>query len=292
MSTEQIKLAEERINQLRLTASERDARIRQLNNTGNSWSLHYAPPYSTTMSDSAFKILYMSFPSDEKLTKKKQVNTKPQDIFVFPLPPAILDGVTAEWDNESSFFKRIGNEGFWKSLTTGAKSRVRQVLGADKFDRDTTTFTHEDFMFKGVELRTFTFAHKLVPQSLQESIEMKEVVDRLQYNSLPTLKTSVTLTRPSEWEVHFIGPDGVEFLPKINRCIVESVNVNLTPNEHFQPSSNGYPNDIEIELTFKELAIRTAEHLHSNIGDFDGMNAHWNNIQTSRGTRERSTSNG
>ena len=43
--------------------------------------------------------------ADEKLTKKKQVNTNPQDIFVFPLPPAILDGVTAEWDNESSFFK-------------------------------------------------------------------------------------------------------------------------------------------------------------------------------------------
>ena len=261
MSTEQIKLAEARINQLRLTAAQRTERIQQLN-SGGGWSMHYAPPYDITKNDGKFKILYISFAPDEKITKENKVNNTPQDIFVFPLPPAILDGVTAEWDNESSFLKRAGSEGWFKALGGAGRNMARRVFQLDKFDRDTTTFTHEDFMFKSVELRTFTFAHKLVPQSLAESKEMKKVVDRIQYNSLPILKTSTALTRPSEWEVYFIGPDGVEFLPKINRCIVESVNVNLTPNEHFQPSSNGYPNDIEIELTFKELAIRTAEHLY------------------------------
>ena len=44
----------------------------------------------------------------------------------------------------------------------------------------------------------------------------------------------------------------------------KELSINNTPNDSFQPSENNYPNDVDIELTFKEINIRTAEDIKSN----------------------------
>ena len=36
---------------------------------------------------------------------------------------------------------------------------------------------------------------------------MKRIVDRIQYQSLPTKHGAATLIRPSDWEIHFLDGD-------------------------------------------------------------------------------------
>ena len=255
---------ESRFDKLRLDAARRTKSVSNVN------SIYYAPPWSLTkgedgnkgsysnLTGTSYKVLYIAH--DTKLYKGFE-KSEPKSTFVFPLPPEILDTVNTEWDNSGNMLKRVVASGgkVPAKLMQELTSQMQKIQ--DTWSRHTVHFQHDDFFFKSVGLRDFTFRHKMTPQSRDESEMMKIIVDRIQMYSLPTFTKATTLARPSDWEIHFLdGDKGInDFLPKINRCILETVMVNNTPNESFQPSNNSNPNDIEIELTFKEQVIRTRE---------------------------------
>ena len=235
--------------------------------------IYYAPPHSVTTNENPpyHKIMYMAYewenPEQGGNNTMNLANT-----FIFPFPAGINDKVTTEWDDETSMIKRltaalvtsdkkIGDQlkkdaqSKWDNLTSGSRRKVAE-------------FNQADFYFKSVAKRDFTFSHKMTPQSETESVVMKDIVDWIQYHASPLLKkTNVQLIGPAEWEIHFLS-NGVDnpFLPKIKRCILESVAINDTPNDSFQSSENSHPNDVEIELTFKEIGIRTKQDIGSNSG--------------------------
>lgn len=272
-------MSKERIKALRRSAMERS-------NTLGNWAggkegsvqLYHASPHDITKSSNTFKIVYMSFPIKSKY---------PDNVFVFPLPPSISDNVNAEWEDAESFLQRAASKGLNLRQIGGealaSVTRTFAGMTSDKWDRDTANLIHNDFMFRKVDLRSFAFTHKIVPQSEDESKEMKKIVDKIQQKSLPTFKSSNTrIDRPAEWEIHFLGPKGIDFLPRIEVCVMESVSINNTPNENFQPSANGYPNSVEIELSFKETVMRTAD-VYTNPGPAVDSNRYSERFNTARG---------
>lgn len=231
--------------------------------------IHYAPPQDRTTLSEGHKIMYIAYEYKDGVSEMR-----PAKSFVFSLPAGITDSVTTEWDDESSAVKRIMASivGSPEDRDAGTMNRIKEEISRVKagigasFQRDRAAFAFQDFYFKSVTKRDFSFSHKMTPQSEWQSTEMKNIVDWIQYYSSPRLKESkTTLFAPSEWDIHFLS-DGTDnpFLPKIGRCILESVSINNTPNDSFQPSENNYPNDVDIELTFKEINIRTAEDIKSN----------------------------
>ena len=228
----------------------------------------YAPPYATTETDGNHKIVYMAYEWGED----KEMSSISASNFVFPFPAGINDSVTTEWDDETSMMKRMtaallgkGDKGVidqGKEEFEGIKSTI--TAGSD---RRVAKFNQGDFYFQKVAKRDFTFSHKMTPQSKKESEEMKEIVDWIQYHASPAVINENKLISPAEWEIHFLS-EGTDnpFLPKIGRCILESVVINDTPNDSFQPSSNTYPNDVDIELTFKSIGIRTKEDIRKTQG--------------------------
>ncbi len=221
-------------------------------------NVYYAPPYATTQSDGNHKIIYQAY---EWGSKKLMQN--PASNFVFPFPGAINDSVTTEWDDETSMMKRmtaalIGKGD--KNVVDQGKEEAEgfiQGLGAG-FDRRVAKFNQGDFYFQKVAKRDFTFSHKMTPQSRAESEEMKHIIDWIQFHASPAKSSANQLISPAEWDIHFMsGGTDNPFLPKIGRCILESVTINNTPNDNFQPSDNDYPNDVDVELNFKSIGVRT-----------------------------------
>ena len=234
---------------------------------GNRRNVYYAPPYATTQSDGNHKIIYQAY---EWGSEKLQQN--PASNFVFPFPAAINDSVTTEWDDETSMMKRMTAALFGKGdknvIEQGAEEIDGVIEGAMAgIDRRVAKFNQGDFYFQKVNKREFSFHHKMTPQSRAESEEMKHIVDWIQFHASPTKSSANQLIAPAEWDIHFMsGGTDNPFLPKIGRCILETVTVNNTPNDNFQPSDNNHPNDVEIEFNFKEVGIRTKGDIKLNSG--------------------------
>ncbi len=253
------QIAESRLEALRHQAVSRAT----LTGISTGASTLYAPPYDRG-DVSAHKILYMAYPYDRG---DDTTSIQPKFCFVFPVPAGITDSVTNEYDDEGGFLKRVLGAAFTggNALDAAGKEFGRVIDNfAGDFQRGGASFEQNEFYYKGTAKREFSFSHKMTPLSYDQSNEMKEIVDNLTRMSLPSTggnPHAVRVTSPAEWEIHFLS-NGVDnpFLPKIGRCILETVSVNNTPNESFQPSKrNYYPNDVDIELSFKEILIRTRE---------------------------------
>lgn len=230
----------------------------------NTWppaAIHYAPPWSVTQGSGNHKIIYMAYEGVENEIGKLN------SVFVFPLPAGISDGVTTEWDNERNFLQKFGegalSGGFKGAIDVIGKEAGKQLEGLkSNISRNTAKFEAEDFYFKNVGKREWSFTHKMTPTSIDESVQMKRIVDQVQIHASPDLISDVQLTKPAEWEIHFMsGSTDNPFLPKLNKCILESVTINNTPNDSFQPSANNFPNDVDIEFSFKEMLIRTKKDI-------------------------------
>lgn len=261
--TNSANASQRNVNEMRLEALRHQAVSRQRTTSlGKRSSTLYAPPYDRG-DVSAHKILYMAYPYE----KDDTTSIQPKFCFVFPVPAGITDSVTNEYDDEGGFLKRVLGAAFnGGNALDAAGKEVGRVIDnfAGDFKRGGASFEQNEFYYKGTAKREFSFSHKMTPLSYDQSNEMKEIVDNLTRMSLPSTggnPHAVRVTSPAEWEIHFLS-NGVDnpFLPKIGRCILETVSVNNTPNESFQPSKrNYYPNDVDIELSFKEILIRTRE---------------------------------
>ena len=252
------EIRESRLEALRHQAISRAT----LTSVSTGSSTLYAPPYEKG-DVSTHKILYMAYPYEGG----DNTSIQPKFCFVFPVPAGITDSVTNEYDDEGGMLKRVLGAAFnGGNVLDAAGKEVGRVIDnfAGDFKRGGASFEQNEFYFKGTAKRDFSFSHKMTPLSYEQSNEMKEIVDNLTRMSLPSADGNpnpVRVTSPAEWEIHFLS-NGVDnpFLPKIGRCVLESVSENNTPNESFQQSKrNYYPNDVDIELSFKEILIRTRE---------------------------------
>ena len=243
-----------------------------------SGNIFYAPPHMVTESYNDHKIMYMAYEFDRSTgggnTHMGMKDGQPNTTFVFPLPTGINDKVTTEWDDETSLMKRMMGAVFSDDKKVGDAVKEEFTRFKDNVTsgarRKVSEFTPSDFYFKSVTKRDFSFTHKMSPLDETEAKSMKSIVDWIQYHSSPDIKNPdmpVQLISPAEWEIHFMsGGTDNPFLPKIKRCILESVSINDTPNENFQPLPNNYPVDVEIELTFKEIGIRTKRDISATEG--------------------------
>lgn len=253
--------------------------INELNNFGRTGSIYYAPPWKRSETNidgkEGHKIMYSAYRWKGGIKGDMGMSPTPDKTFIFSLPSGITDGVSTEWDDESSAMKRIissmfgdrdnKDEGIMARISE-EKDRVIEGIGMS-FKKGKASFAWQDFYFKSVSKREFSFSHKMTPDNEEQSKAMKDIVNWIQYFASPEpLKGSNTVLRsPAQWDIHFLsnGTDN-PFLPRINRCILESVSINNTPNDSFQPSENNYPNDVEIELSFKEIHIRTGSDIEKN----------------------------
>lgn len=119
-------------------------------------------------------------------------------------------------------------------------------------------------VFKGVDFRTFTFDYQFYPRSEKESANVKNIIDEFKYHMHPEFKDSsgFLFTYPSEFDIYYYaGGEENEFVHKHTACVLQSMNVNYSPQGQFTSFPNGAPTQINLTLEFKELAIITRETL-------------------------------
>lgn len=151
-----------------------------------------------------------------------------------------------------------------------------------------------DVLYGNTELRRFTFTFFLAPQSEKESRTAKEIVKQLRKYSSPEisalppglglvntvlefggafqspsgqasqLQSGLWFIPPAEFIItfHSITSNGQgrnapenQYLPKIGRCVLERIDIDVGQQGEFSTFENGAPTNMQLTMVFREMRV-------------------------------------
>lgn len=124
----------------------------------------------------------------------------------------------------------------------------------------TTPNPHVAVTFNNVKFRTFSYTWKFSPNRKEDSDELQKIIAKIHECALPRKNGSnLLLQYPYQCKLRFF-PRVIDELFKFKPCVIESITANYAPNG--VPSffaGTKLPTDIELNITFQEIQIRTSE---------------------------------
>lgn len=127
-----------------------------------------------------------------------------------------------------------------------------------------TVNPHMSLLFKGMDLRTFTFNFHLMARNQQESENIQKIITLFKLAMHPhTTEESGArwLNYPDNFNIGLFSPAN-KYLFNFNTCVLAGMNVDYAGSGI--PSfftETGAPVDIRMSLTFKELAMVTRDDI-------------------------------
>lgn len=123
-------------------------------------------------------------------------------------------------------------------------------------------------LFKHVNFRNFTFNYEFYPRDAKEAENVLNIIYEFKYHMHPEFKdaNNFLYIYPSEFDIFYYN-NGQENM-NVNRhtsCVLTDMVVNYSPNGQFTAFANGMPTQINLTLTFKELATLTKEKILDNL---------------------------
>jgi hypothetical protein len=122
---------------------------------------------------------------------------------------------------------------------------------------------HTALLFQNVRLRTFTFTWQLSPRSESQSKTLDNIIKVIKTAMHPSLNfKGFALDYPDLFTVNF--NNNKEGIVNVDASFLQDFSINPTPNGHAY-YKNGYPVDMLLSMTFKEVAIKTSEDYDSGV---------------------------
>jgi hypothetical protein len=159
-----------------------------------------------------------------------------------------------------------------KNLTdaaaTGAEAFVANKMANNKYSQIISAATgtaanpKKEQVFEGVEFRKFAFDYQFYPRDEFEAENVLNIIHQFKLHMHPEFKSELNYVwiYPSEFDITYYtnGAENLN-LHKHTSCILESMNVNYTPNGNFSVFANGMPTQINLSLEFRELQLASKE---------------------------------
>lgn len=118
-------------------------------------------------------------------------------------------------------------------------------------------------IFKGVDRRSFTFKYLFSPRNAAESSNVRNIIKAFKYHMHPEYKdaNNFMYIYPSEFDITYFQADKENTnLHRHTSCVLTNMTVNYTPGGGtFATFPDGSPTQIEVTLSFTELAVLTKE---------------------------------
>jgi hypothetical protein len=123
-------------------------------------------------------------------------------------------------------------------------------------------------IFKHVNFRNFTFDYQFYPRDEKEAQNVLNIIYQFKLHMHPEFKdaNNFLYIYPSEFDIFYYN--GTQENMNVNRhtsCVLTDMVVNYSPNGQFTAFANGMPTQINMTLTFKELAVLTKETIQDGL---------------------------
>ena len=132
---------------------------------------------------------------------------------------------------------------------------------------------HMEFLFRGIQLRTFTFEFTFTPKSAAEAVNVYNIIKLFKMNAIPEVRENnvgVFYKYPAEFDILFIS-NGAEnrFLHRISTCALTNIAVRYSTagqnsmHKSIQlPDGRGAaPTHTTIELQFTEMELMSKQRM-------------------------------
>ena len=133
---------------------------------------------------------------------------------------------------------------------------------------------HMALLFQNVGLKQFNFTWKLAPASEEESLTLKNMINRLRYHTHPSgVKegdaTNFYLDYPNQVDLYYVGVN--DFFHYFKRCQVTELSVNYQPEGGtILSAGTGAPAVVDLVMGFQEVEIWTQEDYADAGSDING----------------------
>ena len=117
-------------------------------------------------------------------------------------------------------------------------------------------------LFKNVNYRTFSFNYQFWPRSAEEAKNVREIINTFKLHMHPEYKDASHFLwiYPSEFDIYYYqnGKENMN-LHRHTSCVLTDMSVLYSPQGVFTTFDDGMPTQINIMLTFTELALLSKE---------------------------------
>lgn len=144
----------------------------------------------------------------------------------------------------------------------GARSILDKLPYAQKILGIAPSNSKQEQLFRGVDFRTFEFDYKFAPRNEIEAGNVLSIIRAFRHHMLPEFldKSEFLYIYPSEFDVRYYKGDSEnQYLEKQMTAVLTTVNVDYAPLGIFNTFANGMPTHINLNLSFKELALPSKE---------------------------------
>lgn len=153
-------------------------------------------------------------------------------------------------------------------LTSAALSNANPMAGALSAASGLARNPKKEQVFKNVNHREFTFDYTFSPKNSNEAKQVLNIINTFKLHMHPEYKdnNNFIFIYPSEFDIFYY--QGTKENLNIHRhtsCVLKDMNVNYTPNGAFTTFDDGMPTQINIQLSFLELAILTKQQIKDNF---------------------------
>ncbi len=119
-------------------------------------------------------------------------------------------------------------------------------------------------VFKGVDFRTFQLSYQFFPRDDQEEKNVRNIIHAFKYHMHPEFKDGdgFLYIYPSEFDIiYYTGGAENKNVHRHTSCVLKEMNVNYTPQGQFNSLRTGMPVQINVDMTFVELALATKDKI-------------------------------
>ena len=205
---------------------------------------------------------------------------------ILPVPTSVNSTNQASWDQGTMTAAQMAmanmvKTGLSQDGLTGAAAEAQEALSQARTDSGATKkalgsfFTEQltgtsdmltrtsgmvqnpnmELLFKGPQMRAFSFSWKMSPRDEKESIVIAKII-RMFKQSMAPQKTEggLFLKSPNIYQLTFQqGTKPHKFLPKMKECALTNCAVNFTPDGSYMTYDNTAMVSLEMSLSFQEM---------------------------------------
>ena len=123
-------------------------------------------------------------------------------------------------------------------------------------------------VFKGVDFRTFSFDYQFFPRDSKEASNVLEIIKAFKLHMHPEYKDNNKFMwiYPSEFDIsYYTNGQENRNLHRHTSCVLTEMSINYTPNGAFTTFDDGMPTQINVQLTFRELALMDKDRITAGM---------------------------
>lgn len=206
--------------------------------------------------------------------KDQKATLVPETTFFLPMAQIVSDKLDHTWGEKENIIDGAGGGSVGDFLgsavkegISGVKKKLTEsfVPNSIKANEGLAVDKKLALLFDITQKRQFNFIFNMSPRSEDECREVIAIMRKLKYYSSasPTeIKGFSFFEYPDVFRIYYYR-DGVinENLNKIDTCALVSYFADFTPNQVWSQFSNGFPINVRLTLSFKELNTLTKQHV-------------------------------